>query len=226
MTNNQQSIQKLMDELLNSCKQDYGLDDNTTNLISNIASSFMPPINTDKSTEDVSSSSPVVPTDMLGNMSQMMNVFNSLNANNKLNKNKSCYDTINKLYNTLWNSDDLKSLETLYSSDAKLAFTSDINSENKWEMNTTNEIMNYYQNLWLPYIKNQETEVLCFSFDLDESLENVNVKYTTYQSQMDMNTMKWRKYHIEMVDSFTINLNDFRIESHQMRVTKRTPMDV
>lgn len=181
--------------------------------------------------------------DLFTNNDSNINAFNNLFQNIHISKNtsntsntlmnKSPYQLINQLYNILWNNSDLSSLKNLYDVDASLSLTSEVNEMNQWEMKGCDKVLEYYKNYWLPNVKNQDTFVCSFSFKLNDPPEsNVPtycfVEYTIEQTQLDMNSMRWRKYLITMNDRLELvntSSDNYHLLSHQMLVKNKTPLD-
>jgi hypothetical protein len=254
MTNQPPNVPDLMKELLKNYGQEYGVDDTNVDMFANIASSFLPNVNqqppnvsASTSTEPKSATTNSVPSnpasfstndnmnsDPLNGLNSVLNMLNTMSnlptntprpSESKVSINKSPYHLVNTLYNTLWNQSELTSLEKMYHPDATLSLTSKVDESNKWEIQSREKVMEYYQKLWLPYVRNQETFVEHFEFKMTDSMEDCDetctVSYSILQKQMDLKTMSWRNYYIQMNDTFTLMHDTKQILAHNMTINVR-----
>lgn len=171
--------------------------------ISNIASAFINP-------EASKTESP-------NPMGNLFNVFSNLGDTNltptssNTKPNTSPYQLVNNFYGLIWNSDDLSQLEKYYTDNALHSFVSNLEENHQWNITSKNKIVDYFQQLWLPYVKNTSTIIYKFNFSVDDEKENetqCTVEYTITQSELNTKTMKWSKYHISMIDKIVMVKND------------------
>ena len=196
-----ENIANVSKEFIKAYAKGAGMEnDDMVDSISNIASAI---INPEGSKKD--SPSP---------FSGLASVFSGLDlgetpstTTTKSETNNSPYQLVNNFYGLIWNSNDLSQLENYYTNDALHSFVSTIEENHQWNMTSKNKIVEYYKQLWLPYVKNTNTMIYKFNFSVDEEKENethCTVEYTITQSELNTKTMKWSKYHISMTDKIVM----------------------
>jgi hypothetical protein len=127
----------------------------------------------------------------------------NINIANMHTKNKNTpYQLINDFYGILWGKSDMNGLKHCFTDNASLSYRSNIDEANQWTITSNDKIIDYYQQIWVPYVKNTSTMIYKFNFSVDEEDNEAGIRcsvnYNIYQSQLDIRTMTWNKYNIEV----------------------------
>jgi hypothetical protein len=219
-------VANLTREFVKSYAKNNGLENDTmVNAVANLTSSLInseTTHNTDNTSTNTTEepkqhgSSPENPMGNLlgglfGNLSQHREMplppRNDTSTNTLTSVNTTPYQLINNYYGTLWGKANMYCLKPYFTTDALLSYATTSDTEQQWRITSRDKIVEYFQQLWLPKIRNKSTMIYKFNFSIDdESTEYINctVDYIVTQTQLDTDTMKWNKYHIDSTDKLVL----------------------
>lgn len=213
-------VANLTREFVKSYAKNNGLEnDNIVNAVADLTSSI---INPESPTPEPSATATTTTTEetsqpdamgklfggLFGNLNQHRGPSSSTNSSTYtvVGQNTTPYQLINNYYGTLWGKTNMDCIKQYLTIDAMYSCATTTDSE-QWRITSRNKIVEYFQQLWIPKVKNTSTMIYKFNFSIDSEETDCTyctVDYTITQTQLDTDTMKWIKYQIESTDKLVL----------------------